>query len=62
MALVSDSTRTIQFDPDSLAATYGYDGSGNLTSQTVQYGGTVLVKTFTYTSGRLSGESAWVKQ
>lgn len=47
---------------DSLAQTFGYDGSGNLTSITVNYGGNVYVQTLGYTSGKLTSQSQWVRQ
>lgn len=49
-------------NPDDYAHTYGYDGSGNLTTDTFTNGTTTWVKTYTYTSGNLTGESAWVAQ
>jgi len=39
---------------------YAYDGSGNLTTDTWTVGGLVRVKTYTYTAGNLTSESAWV--
>lgn len=43
------------------AIAYGYDGSGNLVTETIsQYGGT-YVKTYTYSAGKLTAESLWVK-
>lgn len=41
---------------------YGYDTSGNLTTDTWTIGGNVYVKTYGYTSGVLTSESDWVKQ
>lgn len=41
---------------------YGYDGSGNLITDTWTNAAGVFVKTYSYTSGNLSGESKWVKQ
>ena len=44
------------------AMNYGYDGSGNLITQSIsQYDG-VYVKTFTWASGKMTAESLWVKQ
>lgn len=48
--------------PDMCEHAYGYDASGNLVTDTVQaYSGT-YVKTYTWTSGALTGESLWVRQ
>ena len=48
--------------PQQSAISYGYDGSGNLTTQTlVQYGKT-YVKTFTWVNGSLTNETLWVAQ
>ena len=56
--------------PDNLAQTLGYDGSGNLTTITVvapaipgtTYVGGEYVQTLSYTSGKLTGVSRWIKQ
>jgi hypothetical protein len=44
------------------AVTYGYDGSGNLTTETLSQYGANYVKTYTWTGGKLVTESLWVKQ
>lgn len=62
MSIVLDSTRQISFDPDSLPHTYTYNGDGTLATDSVTFGAAVFVKTYTYTSGKVTGESAWVKQ
>ncbi|CAG9256032.1 hypothetical protein [Paraburkholderia caribensis] len=59
---VTDASGVYQFDPDSLPTTYAYDASGNLVSETKNFGGIVFVKTYTYTGTQLTSESAWVKQ
>lgn len=56
-----DSTG-VAFSPASCSHVYGYDGSGNLTTDTATTGSTVRVKTMTYTGGNLTGESKWVAQ
>lgn len=48
--------------PNCAAVAYAYDGSGNLITETVsQYGGT-YVKTYTWSGGRITLESLWVRQ
>lgn len=47
---------------ESLAQALTYDGSGNLSTVSVVWGGLTYTQTFSYTSGKLSGISAWVKQ
>lgn len=52
-----------QFNPNNLPHVYGYDGDGNLTSDTVTHpDGTVAIKTFTWTGGKLTGESPYIVQ
>ena len=48
--------------PNQAAIAYGYDGSGNLTTETLTQYGSTYVKTYTWTSGKLAAESLWVKQ
>ena len=48
--------------PNCAAITYGYDGSGNLATETLTQYGNTYVKTYTWTSGKLTAESLWVKQ
>lgn len=48
--------------PNQAAVAYGYDGSGNLTTETLTQYGSTYVKTYTWTSGKLTAESLWVKQ
>jgi len=41
---------------------YGFDGSGNLITDTWTNAGIVRVKTYTWTNGVLTAESDWVTQ
>lgn len=42
--------------------TFGYDGSGNLTTDTVTNGTDTWIRTYTWTGAALSSDSGWVKQ
>lgn len=44
------------------AHTFTYDGSGNLSTDTVTDGTDTWVKSFIWTSGALTMDSGWVKQ
>lgn len=57
---VMDSTGQ-SFNPDSCAHAYGYS-AGLLVTDTATDGATSWVKTYSYTSGDLTGETKWVKQ
>lgn len=57
---VADSTGQ-PFSPDSCAHTYGYS-AGLLVTDTATDGASTWVKTYSYTSGNLTGETKWVKQ
>jgi len=57
---VLDSTGQ-PFNPDSCAHTYGYS-AGLLVTDTATDGTSTWVKTYSYTSGNLTGETKWVKQ
>lgn len=57
---VVDSTGAA-FDPDACAHAYGY-ASGLLVTDTATDGTSTWVKTYSYTSGNLTGESKWVQQ
>lgn len=60
---VHDSTGNYTLHPDSLAQTLTYNGQGQVsTISVVDLEGNTFVQTFTYTSGNLTGISAWVKQ
>jgi hypothetical protein len=60
--LVFDSTGSNLISPGSMSHTYGYDGSSNLTTDTVTDNSGTWIKTYTYSGTTLTGESAWVKQ
>lgn len=49
-------------DPEDLAQTLSYNGSGQLSHIEVTAGTWVYRQTYTYTAGKLSNVSAWVKQ
>lgn len=59
--LVRDSAGTA-FSPGSCSHVYGYDGNGNLTTDTATLGAVVRVRTYTYTAGVLTAASRWVVQ
>ena len=56
------ATDGVQVPIDSLPQSLAYDGSGNLTTTTVTYLGNTYVQTLTYTAGKVTGISQWVKQ
>lgn len=58
---VADSTG-IAFDPDACSHVYAYNASGQVTTDTATDATGVWVKTYSYTSGNLTGETQWVKQ
>lgn len=58
----ADASGNYILDPSAFPHTYGYDGSNNLITDTFSDGTSTWVKTFTYTSGNMTGESNWVKQ
>jgi hypothetical protein len=58
--LVPDSTGAL-FNPDACSHVYGFTG-GDLTTDTATDGVGTWVKTFGYTAGLLTSETAWVKQ
>ena len=58
---VLDSTGQ-PFSPDACAHAYGYNASGLIVTDTATDGSTSWVKTYSYTSGNLTGETKWVKQ
>ena len=57
---VLDSTGQ-PFSPDACTHTYGYS-AGLLVTDTATDGASTWVKTYSYTSGNLTGETKWVKQ
>lgn len=59
---VHDSTGEFVFCPDALPQVLTYNGDGKLETITVTaLGGNQFRQTLTYTSGNLTGVSAWVK-
>lgn len=56
---VLDSTGQ-PFSPDACAHTYGYS-AGLLVTDTATDGTSTWVKTYSYTSGNLTGETKWVR-
>ncbi|WP_213761988.1 hypothetical protein [Caballeronia sp. dw_19] len=60
--LYSPGTSLSFIETDALAKTYAYNADGTLKTETCVNGTTTLVKTYTYTAGKLTGESAWVAQ
>lgn len=60
-AAIKDSAGT-PFNPESCSIAYGYDGSGNLVTETATLGAVVRVKTTTWVAGRVTAESQWVVQ
>lgn len=46
--------------PNQAEVAYGYDGSGNLITETLTQYGNVYVKTYTWTGGNLTKQSLWV--
>lgn len=57
---VADSTG-IAFAPADCAHTYGYNSLQQLVTDTATDGVSTWVKTYTYTAGKLTGETKWVK-
>lgn len=49
-------------DLDSAPTTLTYNGDGTLATATVVWAGKTYTQTFTYTSGKLTGITAWVLQ
>lgn len=62
MAMTTDSTGVYHIDPEAVPHTYGYDGSGNLLTDTMVFGGPTFVKTYGWAGAKLVAEGAWVKQ
>lgn len=58
---VADDHGTV-FSPDNLPQTLTYNGDGTVATVTATRGSESWVQTFTYTTGNLTGVSAWVKQ
>lgn len=49
-------------DPAGLAHVYTFNGDGTPNTDTATNGQYTWVKTYSYTSGVLTGESVWVRQ
>lgn len=49
-------------ETDVLAHTYTYNGDNTIATDAVTDGTWTWVKTYSYTAGNLTGETAWVKQ
>lgn len=62
--LTEDSTGLFAVYPSHCSHAYTYNPDGTIATDTAtsSVSGYVFVKTYTWTSGRLTGESAWVKQ
>lgn len=50
-----------QYSPDEATTTIAYNTDGTINTITAVFNGGTWVKTFTYTSGKLTGISKWVK-
>jgi hypothetical protein len=63
ISMVSDSTGQYSFDPKSCAHTYTYNGDGTMATDLAYdpVNRQTFLKTYTYTAGKLTSESAWVK-
>ena len=59
---VEEATDGSELPLDTLAHTFAYNTSTQLSTDTVSYAGNTYVQTYTYTSGLLTGISKWVKQ
>lgn len=58
--VVNDSLGEDPLSPDDLPHTYTYNASGQIVTDTVTNGVKTWVKTFSYTNGQLTSETAWV--
>lgn len=47
---------------DRMPQTLTYNGDGTVNTITATWNGNTWIRTFTYTSGKVTGISAWVKQ
>ncbi len=62
MALVNPKTHST-VDPDEYTHTLGYDGNGNLVTDTFTDAfGTTYIKTMTYTGTNITSYTDWVAQ
>jgi len=56
------SCNPLKFDDDSGHHEYGYDGVGNLITDTWIVGSKTYVKTFTYVGTTLATQGDWIEQ
>lgn len=63
LAVVTDATGIYTFSPDALPQVLTYDGLGNVATITAgpDERGNSFRQTMSYTTGKLTGISAWVK-
>jgi YD repeat-containing protein len=61
ISIVFDSAGEV-ISPDSWPHTYSWNADGSLNYEEVTDGASTWRKTYTYASGQLVSESAWVKQ
>ena len=52
----------VMLDPTTVPHSYTYNGDGTLATESITVGEDTWTKTYTYTAGNLTGETAWVKQ
>jgi hypothetical protein len=62
MALDAIGSDGQALDLDSAPTTLTYNSDGTLATASIVWVGNTYVQTFTYTSGKLTSISAWVKQ
>lgn len=62
MALDAIGSDGQALDLDSAPTTLTYNGDGTLATASIVWVGNTYVQTFTYTAGKLTSISAWVKQ
>ncbi|GAB4059224.1 hypothetical protein [Uliginosibacterium sediminicola] len=62
MSAVLDSSRRVALPIDSLEQSLVYNADGTLNYIEVVFNGATYRQTFTYTDGKVSKISAWVKQ
>jgi len=51
-----------QVDTDSVPQSFAYNGDGTLQYTQVTYRGSLFRQTLTYTAGKITAISAWIKQ
>ncbi|WP_334004322.1 hypothetical protein [Burkholderia cepacia] len=62
MSTIYDPTAGAWLESDSLAHVYTYNPDGTIATDTVTHGTSSWIKTYSYANGRITGETAWVKQ